>query len=141
MEVARGNASKIVRGCATVLVALLVVAGLFSYVALPGVIENRLAGILQERLGLQEKPEVEVSSDFPPELLLGRADRVRARTDQVSQQGVTFSDVQAELEGVEVSVASLLRGDQQVEAQSCSLTAEAPLVSLDCGSYLSQPCS
>ena len=63
------------------LVVLLVLAGLFSYVALPGVIENQLAGIMQDRLGLQEKPEVEVSSNFPPELLLGRADRVRVRTD------------------------------------------------------------
>ena len=118
------------------LVVLLVVAGLFSYVALPGVIESQLAGILQERLGLQEKPEVEVFSDFPPELLLGRADRIRARTDQISQQGVAFSGVEADLESVEVSVPSLLRGDLQVEAQSCSLTAEAPPVSLDCGSYL-----
>ena len=67
------------------LVVLLVVAGLFSYVALPGVIENQLAGILQERLGLQEKPEIEDSSDFPPELLLGRGDRLRPRTDKISQ--------------------------------------------------------
>ena len=125
------------RGCATLLVVLVVVAGLFSYLVLPGLIENQLAGILQGRLGLQAKPEVEVSSNFPPELLLGRADRVRARTDQISQQGLTFDDVQADLEGVKVSVPSLLRGDLQVEARSCSLTAESPAVSLDCGSYLS----
>lgn len=118
------------------LVVLLLAAGIFSYAALPGLVENQLAGILQERLGLQERPEVEVSSDFPPELLLGSADRIRARTDQITQQGVAFSDVRAELEGAEVSVPSLLRGDLQVETQSCSLTAEAPPVSLDCTGYL-----
>ena len=119
------------------LVALLVVVGLFSYLALPALVENQLAGILQDRLGLQAKPEVEVSSNFPPELLLGRVDRVQASTDQIIQQGLAFDDVRTDLEGVKVSLPGLLQGDLRVESQSCSLTAGTPVVSLNCNSYLS----
>ena len=124
------------RGCATVLIALLVVAGLFSYVVLPGLVENQLAGLLQSRFGLQTKPDVEVSSDFPPELLLGRVDHIEATTDQISQQGFILSGVQVDLEGVNVSVPGLLRGEVQVESESCALTAEVPAVSQDCSGYL-----
>lgn len=123
--------------CVKVVAVLLVLVGLFSYVALPSVIESQLAGVLQERLGLQTKPDVEVSSSFPPELLLGRIEEIQARTDQVSQQGLVFSNVQAELKGVEVSLPSLLRGNLDVETQSCLLEAETPVVSVECSSYLS----
>jgi hypothetical protein len=65
------------RGLAKALVALLVLAGLFSYLALPAAIEDQLAQRLQEGFGLPAEPDVEVSSSFPPELLLGRIDQVR----------------------------------------------------------------
>jgi hypothetical protein len=58
------------RGPATKLVVLLALGGLFCYLVLPGVIENQLARRLQEALGVPTKPDVEVSSSFPPELLL-----------------------------------------------------------------------
>jgi hypothetical protein len=45
---------------------LLVLARVLSYTLVPGLIESRLATNLQERYGLEKKPEVEVSSDFPP---------------------------------------------------------------------------
>jgi hypothetical protein len=128
------------RGLATMLVALLVLGGLFCYLVLPGVIENQLAQRLQEALGTPTKPNVEVSSSFPPELLLGRIDRIRVRMDQISVQGAALYNVRADLRGVNVSVPSLLAGDLRIETQRCSLRVEAPPVSIDqnqaCLSYL-----
>ena len=124
------------------LVALLVLGGLFCYLVLPGVIENQLAQSLQEAFGAPVKPEVEVSSSFPPELLLGRIDRIRVRTDQISMQGTALYNVRADLRGVNVSVPSLLEGNPKIETQRCSLSVEVPAVSIDqnqvCLSYLGQ---
>jgi len=119
------------RGLAKALVALLVLAGLFSYLALPAVIEDQLAQRLQEGFGLPAEPDFEVSSSFPPELLLGRVDRIEVGADRVSLQGFALGGARAELRGVNVSVAGLLRGDLRVEAQGCSLSAEVPAVSID----------
>ena len=122
------------------LVALLVLGGLLCYLVLPGVIENQLAQSLQEAFGAPVKPEVEVSSSFPPELLLGRIDRIRVRTDQISMQGTALYNVRADLRGVNVSVPSLLEGNPKIETQRCSLSVEVPAVSIDqnqvCLSYL-----
>jgi hypothetical protein len=128
------------RGLATKLVALFVVGGLFCDLVLPGVIENQLAQRLQEALGAPTKPDVEVSSSFPPELLLGRIDRIQVRMDQISVQGAALYNVRADLRGVNVSVPSLLEGDPRIETQRCSLSVEMPAVSIDhnqeCLSYL-----
>ncbi len=122
------------------LVALLVLGGLFCYLVLPEMIENQLAQRLQEALGAPTKPDVEVSSNFPPELLLGRIDRIRVRMDQMSVQGAALYNVRADLRGVNVSVPSLLEGDPRIETQRCSLSVEMPAVSIDhnqeCLSYL-----
>ena len=126
-RVDRGGAPNTIKGLATALVALSVLAGLFSYLVLPAAIEDRLAQRLQAGLGLPAEPDVEVSSSFPPELLLGRVDRIEVGADRVSVQGVA----RAELRGVNVSVPSLLRKDLRVEAQGCSLSAEVPAVSVD----------
>ena len=125
------------RGFIKLLVAFLVVAGLFSYLVLPSLVESQLAGLLQTQLGLATEPEVEVSSDFPPEMLLGRVDRIEATTDEIIQQDLTFSNVRVDLEGLQVPVLSLLQGDVQIESESCSLTAEVPPLALDCSGYLS----
>lgn len=113
-----------------VLGILLVLAGLFCYLVLPGVVEDQLAQRLQGALGLPTKPDVEVTSNFPPEMLLGRIDRVRMDT------GVLTADVR----GAKVSILGLLRGEPGLEAESCSLGAEVPGTStqqyLDCRSYL-----
>jgi hypothetical protein len=119
------------RGCLTRLVVLLVLVGLFSYLVLPGLVEYAIARQLQGALGAPTKPEVEVSSSFPPEMLLGRIDRVRVSSDQMSLQGVAFYDARANLRGVSVSVPSLLEGSPRIETQSCSLGASAPAVQID----------
>jgi hypothetical protein len=110
------------------LAALIALGGIFSYLVLPGLIENQLADRLQGALGAPTKPDVEVSSSFPPEMLLGRIDRIQVRTDQMSLQGVPLYNAQADLRGVDVSVPSLLEGNPIIETQSCSLSVEAPAV-------------
>lgn len=125
---------------AKLLVTLLVLGGLFSYLVLPGVIENQLANRLQETFGVPTKPYVEVSSNFPPELLLGRIDRIQVRMDQMSLQGVPLYNAQADLSGVNISVPSLLEGSPRIETQGCSMSVEVPAFSIDenqeCLSYL-----
>jgi hypothetical protein len=64
-------------------------------------------------------------------MLLGRIDRVRVSSDQMSLQGVAFYDARANLGGVSVSLPSLLEGSFRIEARSCSLGASAPPVQID----------
>jgi len=104
---------------------LLLLMGVFSYTLLPGLIESRLATTLQERYGLEEKPVVEVSSNFPPELLLGRIDRIEIEVGSLTKGGIRLPDVRVGVEDVDVSVLSLLRGDLGREIQVGSLVAEA----------------
>lgn len=119
------------RGCLTRSVVLLVLVGLFSYLALPVLVEYGIARQLQGALGAPTRPDVEVTSSFPPEMLLGRIDRVRVSADQMSLQGVAFYNARADLRGVSVSVPSLLEGNPTIESQSCLLGAEAPAVRID----------
>jgi hypothetical protein len=128
------------RGLARTLVAVVVLGGLFSYLVLPGLIENQLAQRLQAAFGAPTEPVVEVSSSFPPELLLGRIERIQVRADQMTLQGVALYNAQADLRGVNVSVPSLLEGNLIIETQSCSLSVEAPAVLINqnqaCLTYL-----
>ena len=128
------------RGFTKKLIAMLVLGGLFSYLVLPVLIENLIAGRLQEAFGTPTKPDVEVSSSFPPELLLGRIDRIQVRMDQVSLQGFALYNARADLRGVKVSVPSLLEGIPRIESTSFSLSVEVPAVSIvenqACLSYL-----
>jgi len=115
----------------TTLVILLVLLGLLSYLVLPGLVEGQIARSLQASVGAPTKPEVAVYSSFPPEMLLGRIDRVRVSADQMSLQGVAFYDARADLRGVTVSVPSLLEGSPRIATESCSLAASAPAVRID----------
>ena len=125
-----GGAPNTVSGLAAVLGVPLVLAGVFCYLVLPGVKEGQLARRLQEAVGLPTKPDVEVSSSCPSELLLGRIDRVR----------MDAGSARADVRDANVSVPSLLRGEPVLEAESCSMVAEVPGAStqqyLDCRGYL-----
>ena len=128
------------RGRGRKLLVVLVLAGLFFYLVLPLVIESLLASRLQTALGTPTKPDVEVSSNFPPELLLGRIDRIQVSMDQASLQGAALYNARADLKGVSVSVPSLLEGNPTIETRSCSLSVEAPAIFINqnqvCLSYL-----
>ena len=106
---------------------ILILAGLSVYLLLPGIIESRLAASLRESYGLEEEPTVEVSSNFPPELLLGRMDRIEVRMDSFVQEGIRLRDVRVDLRGVDASVRSLLSGgDLERETRAVSLVARVP---------------
>ncbi len=123
---------KILIVVAVVAGVLLLVVGLFSYlVLLPGLIESRLAMNLQGRYGLEEKPEVRVSSDFPPELLLGRIDRIGVRIDRLTREGILLRDISIDLRDVDISVSSLLQGDLERDIEAASLRAEVPEESIN----------
>lgn len=113
------------------LVVLLILVGLFSYLLLPGLIENQLASRLQTAFGAPTKPSVEVSSNFPPLMLLGRIDEVRVTMDQASLQGAILYNTSADLQDVEVSVPQLIQGNISVTTSSCSLSVEAPPIFID----------
>jgi len=122
---------KVVRLVAVVAGALLLVVGLFSYLVLPGLIESRLATNLQAGYGLEEEPSVEVSSNFPPELLLGRMDRIEIQIDSFMQEGIRLRNLRIDLRDVDVSVPSLFRGNLEREMRAASLVAEAPEESIN----------
>jgi hypothetical protein len=112
------------------LIILLVLVGLFSYLILPGLVEGQIANRLQTAFGTPTKPDVEVSSNFPPTMLLGRIDEVRVTMDQANLQGAILYNTKADLEGVEISLPQLAQGDLDVSATSCSLSVESPPISI-----------
>ena len=122
------------------LVVVLVLVGLFCYLVLPGLVENQIANRLQVVFGASTKPEVEISSNFPPELLMGRIDRIQVSVDQGTMQGVALYNTKMDLKGVNVSMPSLLQGAPIIESESCSLSIEVPAVLIDqnevCLNYL-----
>ena len=119
------------RNLATKLIFLLVLGGLFSYLVLPGLIEDQVAQRLQTALASPTEPDVEVSSSFPPELLLGRIDRIEVSMDQIGVQGIAFYNARVDLRGVEVPVSSVIEGSPTVETQACSLSVEVPALLIE----------
>jgi LmeA-like phospholipid-binding len=132
--------SGVLRGRGRKALVLLVLVGLFLFLGLPVVLESLLAWRLQTAFGTPTKPDVEISSNFPPELLLGRIDRIRVKMDQANLQGAALYNAEADLKGVKVSVPSLLEGNPSIETQNCSVSAEAPAIFVNenqaCLSYL-----
>lgn len=112
------------------MIVLVVLIGLFSYLILPGLIEGQIASRLQTAFGTPTKPDVEVSSNFPPLMLLGRIDEVRVTMDQANVQGATLYNTRADLQGVEISVPQLVQGNLDVTTTSCSMSVESPPISI-----------
>ena len=112
------------------LIVLLVLVGVFSYLILPALIEGQIANRLQTAFGTPSKPDVQVSSNFPPLMLLGRIDEVRVTMDQANPQGVILYNTKADLQGVEISLPQLVQGNLDVTTTSCSLSVEAPPISI-----------
>jgi LmeA-like phospholipid-binding/zinc-ribbon domain len=122
----RSTVSGALRGRGRKLLLLLVLVGLFLFLVLPVLLESLLAWKLQTAFGTPTKPDVQVSSNFPPELLLGRIDRIQVRMDQANLQGIAVYNAQTDLKDVKVSVPSLLEGNLTIETQSCSIRAQTP---------------
>jgi len=136
----RLTGSGALRGRGGKVVVLVVLGVLLLYLVLPLVLESLIAWRLQTAFGTPTRPNVEVSSNFPPELLLGRIDRIQVRMEQATLQGAVLYNAEADLKGVNVSVPSLIGGNPTIETQSCSLSAEAPAFLINqneaCLSYL-----
>jgi hypothetical protein len=128
------------RGRGRKLAVILVLVVLLLYLVLPLVMESLIAWRLQTAFGTPTKPEVEVSSNFPPMMFLGRFDSVQVRMDQASLQGVLLYNARADLKGVSVSVPSLINGNLAIETESCSLSVDAPPIFIEqnqaCLNYL-----
>ena len=128
------------RGRGRKLVVILVLVVLLLYLVLPLVMESLIAWRLQAAFGTPTKPDVEVSSNFPPMMLLGRIDRVQVTMDQASLQGAVLYNTRADLKGVSVSVPSLIEGNLAIDTESCSLTVDAPPIFIEqnqaCLNYL-----
>ena len=128
------------RGRGRKVVVLLVLGVLILYLVLPLVMESLIASRLQTAFGTPTKPEVDVSSTFPPMMLLGRIDRVQVTMDQASLQGVPVNNARADLKGVSVSVPSLINGSLAIETENCSLNVDTPPIFIDqnqtCLNYL-----
>jgi hypothetical protein len=125
------GALKAVGILATTAAVLLLMVGLFSYLVLPDLIEHRLAADLRQEYGLEKKPEVQVSSGFPPGLLLGRMDRIEVHIDQMIQEGILLRDIWIDLKGLDISLLSLVRGELEGEIRTTSLRAEVPEESIN----------
>jgi hypothetical protein len=109
------------RGRGTKLAVLLVLVVLVLYLVLPLVIGSLIAWRLQTEFDTSTKPEVEVFSIFPPMMLFGRIDSVQVTMDRLSLQGRLYNNARADLEGVRVSVPSLIAGNLEYETEGCSL--------------------
>jgi LmeA-like phospholipid-binding len=112
------------------LIVLLVLVGVFSYLILPGLIEGQIASRLQTAFGTPTKPDVQVSSNFPPLMLLGRIDEVTVKMDQATLQGATLYDTTADLQGVVISLPQLVQGNLDVTTTSCSLNVASPPITI-----------
>ncbi len=131
------------RGRGGKLAVLLVLGVLVLYLVSPLVIESLeslIAGKVQTALGTQTKPDVKVSSDFPPMMLLGRISRVEVSLEQITitqpdGDVVTHFDPVVNMSGVSVSVPSLIVGELKYEAESCFVQAQN-LDSEECPSQL-----
>jgi hypothetical protein len=95
---------------------------LVLYLVLPLVIESLIAWRLQTELVRLREPDVEVSSievssSFPPMMLLGRIDRVQVTMAQPNEPNEPNASV--DLEGVRVYAPSLIAGNPSIEAENC----------------------
>ena len=120
------------RGRGSKLAVFLVLGVLVLYLVPPLVIESLIAGQVQTALDTRTKPDVEVSSIFPPMMFLGRIDSVQVTLDQSSLQGGPLYNASADLQGVSVSVPSLIAGNPSIEAKNCSILIDRYIDQIEC---------
>jgi hypothetical protein len=113
------------------LVGGFLLVGVFAYAVLPALIEARLAANLKERYELEEEPAVEIYSNFPANLLLGRIDRIEVHMDSYTREGILLRDLRINLEDVDVSILSPVWGNLERDIQRASLVAEVPEESIN----------
>ena len=129
------------RGRGSKLIILLVLGVLVLYLVPPLVIESLIAGRVQTELNTPTKPDVKVSSIFPPMMLLGSIGRVQVSSEQITlPDGTVAHAASADLEGVSVSVPNLIVGNPAIGTESCFLKARVEDPSGDLQDYESLEC-
>lgn len=99
------------------LITLIVVAALvlaLPYFVLPPVLENLVARDVQDRLGLAERPEVELESDPRWEMLLGEFSNGTVSVGGSDLGGVRAEDVSMDLDPFGVDVPESVRSQTAV---------------------------
>ncbi|MDP8926188.1 MAG: DUF2993 domain-containing protein [Actinomycetota bacterium] len=113
------------------LIGGVLLVGVLAHTVLPVLIEARLAASMKDRYELEEEPRVEIYSNFPAKLLLGRIDRIEVHIDSYTREGILLRDLRMNLEDVDVAILSPLRGDLEGGIQRASLVAEVPEESIN----------
>ena len=99
------------------LVGLVLVVGTYTFI--PAILEGYVARNVQDRLGLAETPEVDLTSDPAPLMLLGRFADGRVALPSVSAGNVSPDEVAIDLDPFDVDVRESVSGG--------GLVTEAPV--------------
>ncbi len=102
---------------ALLLVAAVVLIGLYTF--LPSFLERMAAESIQERLGLESKPEVELESDSPPKMLAGEFSGGHISIEDTQFAGVRAENATIDPDPFDVSVLK--------SAETGALRSEEPL--------------
>ena len=108
------------RGLLIILVVLAALALVLPYFVLPPVLENLVARNVQDRLGLAERPGVELDSDPQWEMLLGEFSSGNVSVVQVDLGGVRAEDVSMDLDPFSVAVGESVQSRTAVTRRPVS---------------------
>ena len=108
------------RGLLIILVVLAALALVLPYFVLPPVLENLVARNVQDRLGLAERPGVELDSDPQWEMLLGEFSSGNVSVGQADLGGVRAEDVSMDLDPFSVAVGESVQSRTAVTRRPVS---------------------
>jgi hypothetical protein len=103
-----------VRGLLLTLVVVAAIVLMLPYFVLPTVLENLVARNVQDRLGLAERPGVELDSDPQWEMLLGEFSGGKVSVGESDLGGVRAEDVSMDLDPFGVDVGQSVRSQTAV---------------------------
>jgi len=109
-----------VRGLLIILVVLAALALVLPFFVLPPVLENLVARNVQDRLGLAERPGVELDSDPQWEMLLGEFSSGNVSVGQADLGGVRAEDVSIDLDPFSVDVGESVQSRTAVTRRPVS---------------------
>ena len=108
------------RGLLIILVVLAALALVLPFFVLPPVLENLVARNVQDRLGLAERPGVELDSDPQWEMLLGEFSSGNVSVGQADLGGVRAEDVSMDLDPFSVAVGESVQSRTAVTRRPVS---------------------
>jgi hypothetical protein len=109
-----------VRGFLLTLIVVAAIVLILPYFVLPTVLENLVAREVQDRLGLAERPGVELDSDPQWEMLLGEFSGGKVSVGESDLGGVRAEDVSMDLDPFGVDVGQSVRDRTAVTEEPLS---------------------